>query len=251
MGSQSEALWAGITAASLGQQHGEDDWTEDIPDKYDTSRANTPVTRVEEADVQLCNLPPGVDSADDRVRTPPVPINGTSNDGIFERHIVFLHGFDEEKTNILREHLDGHGACVVHGDQLKNFSSDDLRRGYLVVPHDAEVDLKALPDRAGSAMNLVTNWWVERCLYGKCLFDPADHILSKPFGRPSISGEFLSFRTFFSEALTYSGFSSLTINSTGFVGIELLHVTKLVTLMGTGMNSLAYIWSDSFHRSYV
>jgi DNA replication regulator DPB11 len=39
-------------------------------------------------------------------------------------------------------------------------------------------------------MNLVTNWWVERCLYGKRLVDPTDDILSRPFDHPSISGEF-------------------------------------------------------------
>jgi hypothetical protein len=35
-----------------------------------------------------------------------------------------------------------------------------------------------------------------------------------------------------SVTLTSTGFSGLTINSTAFVGIELLHVTKIVTSMG-------------------
>jgi hypothetical protein len=35
------------------------------------------------------------------------------------------------------------------------------------------------------------------------------------------------------------GFSGLVINSTAFVGIELLHVTKIVTSMGTEISPLA------------
>lgn len=89
------------------------------------------------------------------------------------------------------EHLDSHGARVVGEGDLDNFSLDDLRRGYLVVPHDAELDLATLPDRAGSAMTLVTNWWVECCLFGKCLVDPAGNILCRPFDKLSISGELL------------------------------------------------------------
>lgn len=57
-----------------------------------------------------------------------------------------------------------------------------------MIPHDAEVDLTALPDHAGSHVSFVTNWWVERCLYGKRLVDPADDVLSRPFERLSISG---------------------------------------------------------------
>lgn len=42
--------------------------------------------------------------------------------------------------------------------------------------------------------------------------------------------------------LTYPGFSDLTINSTAFVGIELLHVTKIVDTMGTEISPLQLTW---------
>ena len=106
-----------------------------------------------------------------------------------------------------------------------------------MTPHDAEVVLADLPERTGSLMSLVTNWWVERCLYGKRLVDPADDVLSRPFERLSISGEFTP-HLLCIGALTISGFSGLTINSTGFAGIELLHVTKVVTLMGRWISPL-------------
>lgn len=42
-------------------------------------------------------------------------------------------------------------------------------------------------------MNLVTNFWVERCLYGKRLVDPAEDIFSRPFDNLSVVGKHLSF----------------------------------------------------------
>lgn len=39
--------------------------------------------------------------------------------------------------------------------------------------------------------NLVTNWWVERCLYGKRLVDPTEDVLSRPFNKLSINGKLL------------------------------------------------------------
>ncbi|KAG9190977.1 hypothetical protein G6011_09065 [Alternaria panax] len=218
VGSQSDAFWAGVTAPSFERQLDEDEWTEDTVTKPDSTRTSTrthtPAASISDnhalTEAQLD------DHADSHEPSLPPQSNGASQrDGIFECRIVCTHGFDAEKTSILRQHLESNGAHVMRADHLNNASSEDLRRGYFVIPHDVEVDLTALPERAGSHLSLVTNWWVERCLYGKRLVDPTDDVLSRPF-----------------EKLSISGFSGLTINSTGFSGIELLHVTKVVTLMG-------------------
>jgi DNA replication regulator DPB11 len=92
------------------------------------------------------------------------------------------------QTNILRTHLGSHGGRLSQSSDLNTFSSNDLKRGYLMVPHDAQVDLTSLPECAGS-MNLVTNWWAERCLFGKSLVDPAEYTLGRPLGAQSIRGE--------------------------------------------------------------
>lgn len=147
-------------------------------------------------------------------------------------------------------HLENNGARFAQPIDLNKFQLDDLRHGFLVVPFDCGIDLTSLPDRAG-AMNLVTNLWVERCLHGKRLIDPADDILCKPFGHLSISGKLFSGIVYASVVLTYPGFSELTINSTGFVGIELLHVTKIVKLMGMHTQFLAKVSSDVSYRSCI
>jgi DNA replication regulator DPB11 len=80
---------------------------------------------------------------------------------------------------------------VLRVDELDNVSVDNLNKGFLVLPHDTKVDVTSgsLPERAGS-LTLVTNWWVERCLYGKSLVDPTKDVLSRPFNKLHINGEF-------------------------------------------------------------
>ncbi|CAE7021196.1 hypothetical protein PTT_12211 [Pyrenophora teres f. teres 0-1] len=222
LGSQSEALWAGITAPSFEKQVDEDGWTEDTLAKQDTTRPSTsthtptsPTTSSVHQDDVLTEFNEADPAEDPKPSLPPHADSPSQHDGIFQGRIVCPHGFDAEKTKILRQHLESNGGRVLRASDLNSSSIEDLERGYLIIPHDVEVDLTTLPERAGSHIPLVTNWWVERCLYGKRLVDPADDVLSRPF-----------------ESRTVSGFSGLSINSTGFSGIELLHVTKLVTLMG-------------------
>lgn len=63
-----------------------------------------------------------------------------------------------------------------------------------MIPHDVEVGVVSgtLPEGAGSIANLVTNWWVERCLHGKRLVDPTADILSRPFDKLRINGKLLA-----------------------------------------------------------
>ena len=66
-----------------------------------------------------------------------------------------------------------------------------------------------------STPRIVTDMWIERCLDNKAFLDPYDHPTCTPLQRFPIKG-----------------FEKLIVNSTGFERIELLHVAKLVKLMG-------------------
>ncbi|KAJ4400878.1 protein kinase activating protein dpb11 [Didymella pomorum] len=218
LGIQGDALWAEIITPSGDQGKNEvDEWKEDNLFKQTTPHEDSRATIPNDDET------PHPDDAEEASTQTPVaaapsrPSELDQSEGIFQGRIIVIHGFDLDKTTILQTHLEKNGARVLSGDDLERFPPSDLRRGYLVIPHDVEVDVVSgsLPERAGSIMNLVTNWWVERCLYGKRLVDPTDDVLSRPFDKLSING-----------------FSGLTVNSTGFSGIELLHVTKAVTLIG-------------------
>ncbi len=66
-----------------------------------------------------------------------------------------------------------------------------------------------------SPPEVVTDMWAERCLQSKQLFEPDDHILSRPI-----------------QVFPIPGFEKLVINSTGVADIDLLHVSKIVVLLG-------------------
>ncbi|KAJ8110343.1 hypothetical protein OPT61_g6793 [Boeremia exigua] len=233
LGIQGDALWAEITTPSFDQsKNEEDEWKEDNLFKQATPEQDPPAVvpndkAVDQAEIEDTNAPTPAAAA-------PLQLHDSyGGEGIFQGRIVVTHGFDHDKTNILHEHLEKNGAHVLSKNNLENIASERLKRGYLVVPHDVEVDAVSgyLPELAGSMMNLVTNWWVERCLYGKRLVDPTADVLSRPFNKLRINGNLLASADR-RIMLTSVGFSGLTVNSTGFSGIELLHVTKAITLMG-------------------
>lgn len=62
---------------------------------------------------------------------------------------------------------------------------------------------------------VVTDMWLERCLDARALVPPESHVASTPFPKFPIPG-----------------FSGMRICSTGFARIDLLHLSKLVDLMG-------------------
>jgi DNA replication regulator DPB11 len=82
---------------------------------------------------------------------------------------------------------------ICEAAELDKFAADDLGEGFLLVPHDVQPDFTSLPEAAG-AMSIVSNWWVERCLHGKCLVDPTDCVLCKPFNKLSTSGTWIPFQ---------------------------------------------------------
>ncbi|KAF2204130.1 hypothetical protein GQ43DRAFT_410089 [Delitschia confertaspora ATCC 74209] len=212
MGSQSQSFWADITAGGLEKKKEEvDEWTEG-----DTTVAEFPAeTSAQLSTTTVPVLDESSDSEEDLFPLRTLAKQVQKQDGIFEGRIVLLHGFDTAKTNILRDHLSSNGANVVaDATELLNCPPADLERGYVIVPHDVSFKLALLPEAAGS-LTVATNWWVEACLYKKTLVDAADDILCRPFSR-----------------LHIDGFENLTISSTGFTSVDLLHVSRVIPLMG-------------------
>jgi DNA replication regulator DPB11 len=99
MGSQSEALWAGITAATSEKQRDEnDDWTEDLSENQDTLREHTPT--LHQGLLSPVGESADVDAAQDsnQQTSLSLPPNNNLAAGVFEGRIVFPYGFDDEKV---------------------------------------------------------------------------------------------------------------------------------------------------------
>ncbi|KAL9101712.1 MAG: hypothetical protein Q9163_003055 [Psora crenata] len=142
--------------------------------------------------------------------------NNTRKEDIFQGKMVSIHGFGEIKTSILEKHLVSRGAITVDFAQLslltENAESDDR---FLLIPHTMGTD--EVPAMASGTLQpiLVTDLWVERCLHRREYEAPSTSVTNTPFPHRSIPD-----------------FHSLTACSTAFQGIDLLHLSKAIRLMG-------------------
>ncbi len=106
LGSQSDALWAGITAPSFERPIDEDEWTEDILAKQQSTRASTrthtPVSPGKDASTLAHDAPAESkprDPADAQQASLPLqPDNDSGYNGIFQGRLICPHGFDVEKV---------------------------------------------------------------------------------------------------------------------------------------------------------
>ncbi|OCL05394.1 BRCT domain-containing protein, partial [Glonium stellatum] len=217
LGSQNGSIWADITAGGPPTKNDEsDDWNnqvdESFVDKSIITLDKSGLSKDSAATTEQTTEGHPAANPTDRILGLPL----RRYEGIFEGRVVFVHGFDGAKSAILQEHLTSNGAAVVRTTaELEQESSDGLEHGFLIVPHDvASTELPVVPEPA-SKLCRVTNWWVEKCLHRKGLVDPVGEVLCRPFKRLGING-----------------FSGMIIGSTSFAGVELLHVSKVVKLMG-------------------
>jgi DNA replication regulator DPB11 len=154
--------------------------------------------------------------------------------GYFSDQVFFIHGFPPKNVSFrvrqgnvltytdrggqkskLRSVLKDDGALLV--DSLAGLAKlpDMVRGSFVIVPYNIPgTDIPSV-EAVHPTPRVVTDMWIERCLAAKAYIDPDEHPVCRPVGKFPIDG-----------------FRDLTINSTGFEGIELLHLSKLVKLVG-------------------
>lgn len=136
--------------------------------------------------------------------------------GLFAGLFVLIFGFEDSKRDRLREYLEPNGAIVVKSTvQLEDASCNAFYQSrYLLVPHaasDPPMKLPAVP----VGTQIVTEWWLERCIHYKRVIDPAVDRLSQPFWDAALDA-----------------FSGLNLSGTGFDSVDLRQTAKVVGLMG-------------------
>lgn len=110
-----------------------------------------------------------------------------------------------------------HGAHIIdEASQLPSAPKDGSpRNGYILIPHtNSDPDSRPLSENEHQPV-LVTDMWIERCLYRKQFEAPQASVTNTPFRQFPIAG-----------------FEKLAVCSTGFQGISLVHMSKAVKLMG-------------------
>jgi DNA replication regulator DPB11 len=135
------------------------------------------------------------------------------SEGTFSGCHFYIYGFDRRKTQLLEGHLLSHEAEI--SNIFDNLITRQTQNSYIVVSHLTPTSkLPEIPQSA-THIQIVNEWWIERCIGAKSLVDPRSYTLGRPF-----------------RAFPLERFKELTICSTGFEGLQLLHISKTVALMG-------------------
>lgn len=135
-----------------------------------------------------------------------IPVPG----GTFSRCRFYIHSFGSKRSELMRQHLVSHDAQVCASLDLLDMPHSG--RSFVVVPHQVEIEeLPMIP----ANVKVVNEWWVERCLEAKACLDPSASKFDMPFAH-----------------LKVDGLESYAVSSTGFSGYELLHLERVVKLMG-------------------
>ncbi|ORY87715.1 hypothetical protein BCR37DRAFT_6376 [Protomyces lactucae-debilis] len=112
-----------------------------------------------------------------------------------------ISGFDERQKRLVKAALEGEQGEII----------DNVQPGcYVVVPQGQT------PPMQVDATTLVTEWWIERCLHFRRTVDPSQSLGCQPYA----------------SQFPVAEMNKMSICTTGFEGIELLHTEKLIKLVG-------------------
>ncbi|KAJ6784045.1 hypothetical protein PWT90_00332 [Aphanocladium album] len=142
---------------------------------------------------------------------PPTPVQP---DGIFANCIFFIHGFRTQQTDVLHQTIKSlDGTIVASLEEAAVSQTAEPSWRFLIVPQNSQPDTH--PESQHSNLHIVTEFYIERCLQNKQFFHPDDHVLGRPF-----------------PSFPIPGFSSLTICSSAFTGLELNQVARSIKQLG-------------------
>ncbi|KAI3550461.1 BRCA1 C Terminus domain-containing protein [Colletotrichum abscissum] len=138
--------------------------------------------------------------------------------GIFSACSFFMSGFEPWKSKILADTIVSLGGQVCDSFQelsTKGYEARSTRR-LLIVPQESQptTHLRVPPEHIDK-IQIVTEFFIERCLHNKAFRDPDNHILGRPL-----------------PVFPIHGFKDISICTAGFSGIDLLHVEKAITQIG-------------------
>ncbi|KAH8202490.1 hypothetical protein TruAng_003390 [Truncatella angustata] len=135
-------------------------------------------------------------------------------DGVFASCRFMIHGFLERKHQIMYDCLTSHGGRIAKSVEELSLPSqhEPHDQRFLVVPQTSQPHTHPI---IPEAVHIVTEFYIERCIHGRQLLHPTDHVLGRPF-----------------PSFPVDGFEELTIHSTGFRDEQLNQVEKTIIQLG-------------------
>ena len=200
--SQSQDMWQDMSARESESKHSEaDQWKDETE----------PPSREQSVQPQR----PSLEKVHVR-RSDVFSVTEQESEGLFAGRYILIRGFPREKVSRLRQFLEPNGACVVQSAaELEDVSSTLYYKSrQLLVPHALDKGAIELPD-VPPGTEVVTEWWVERCIHYKRFFEPAEDPLSRPLWDAKISA-----------------FAGVSVCTTGFSGVDFRQTAEAAKLMG-------------------
>lgn len=135
--------------------------------------------------------------------------------GPFDGERIFMRGFDNQQVSKLLAHLEGGGAEMISLEMFQSLPASEKDTITILVPHNAGDSLLAEVRRLSkSQLQLVSEWWVEKCIFNKRNVSK-DRVDCKPI-----------------RASPIHDFRNVKICPTSFAGIDLMHFAKAMKLAG-------------------
>ncbi|KAG5519873.1 hypothetical protein PMAC_000150 [Pneumocystis sp. 'macacae'] len=130
--------------------------------------------------------------------------------GMFFGLYFYAWVFDSRETKILENIIKSHDG--IWCKTIDDFPDTSVHI-YIIVSHN--LPRFEFPDISKGCF--VTEWWIERCLHSKKFIEPSEHFLCKPL--PC--------------SFPLESMQNFSICLTGFSGVDLLHISKLIVLLGS------------------
>ncbi|KAK6348959.1 hypothetical protein TWF730_009720 [Orbilia blumenaviensis] len=202
LSSGSQTLWGDIMGTKAVKVDKPSEWGSDAPQRAGSSRAESVAT--DPVDAPYVNVRASISMPD---LQPVVPKK------MFHDKGFHVYGFDAEKESRIRGIIRGFDGNTYPA--LQDLFQAPANRYVIIVPDTyIQADCPRISD-ASKAVQIVTSWWLERCLHEDKFIEPDEYPLGRPMKRHNIPG-----------------FEKLTVSVTKFDGVDYLHYTKAIGKLG-------------------
>ena len=209
LGSQSDNLWTDIVGGG----------------GFEVSEQERPPLRPSES---LPAIAPHVSDVSVHTNIPDLdrPDAVAVGSGYLDGKYFVIYGFDRKRADMLRVVLLENGGTVLDTlDHLNEAAYTEEAAKIIIVPYETPWERVESRTIAAESSFVVSEFWLEWCMFTKAYVAPQQYPLCSIMSQTKPPG-----------------FSKLTINVSGFPGIQTLQISKILKLMGA-------TYTESFTQS--
>ncbi|KAH8902881.1 hypothetical protein BR93DRAFT_981867 [Coniochaeta sp. PMI_546] len=135
---------------------------------------------------------------------------------VFSSCCFYVHGFPPRHSEIVVNYISSLGGLICPSlDDISSNSGAQMAHRFMIVPQDAKPGSYPQPPAPDNNIQVVTEFFVEKCMHKKQFFNPASHVIGRPF-----------------PVFPLPGFGELSVSTAGFTGVDLNHVDKAIRQLG-------------------